>query len=164
MATSNTVISNMALGHLAHGKEIAALDTENSEAAIACRRYFEECRKYVLRDFAWPFANKSATLSLVESNPTTEWAYSYRLPSDSVFIKRIFSGTRNDTHNSRSPYRLGKDASGLLIYSDESPATVEYTEDVSTYEFWLSDFTLAFSYKLANLVAPHLTSGDPYRS
>jgi len=162
MATSKTVICNLAISHLGIGKEIANLDTEKSEEAQACRRFYELARKKVLRDFNWPFATKRVVLSLIEDNPNDEYGYSYRYPSDCINIHKIFSGTRNDTRQSRVHFSIGKDSSARVIFTDEENAEVQYTEDLNNPLFFPPDFELAFSYFLASLVASRLTKGDPF--
>lgn len=159
---SKTEICNLALSHLGSGKEIANIDTEKSEEASACRRYFDTVRDATLREFAWPFAQKRVTLGLIETFTTGEWTYSYRYPSDCLNIHRILSGVRNDTHQSRSPYEILKDSAGRIIYSDEQNAECEYTERVSDPSFYPEDFTIALSFRLASYIAPRLAKGDPF--
>ncbi len=163
MASSTTEISNLAISHLGIGKEIANLETERSAEAQACRRFFAVARDTTLRDFAWPFATKINELGLVEEDPNNEWAFSYRYPTDCLMLRRILSGVRTDTHQSRVPYRVTRDASGLLIYTDMEDAELEYTikeTDVSRYP---ADFVMAMSFLLASYVAPRLTAGDPFK-
>jgi len=161
--SSKVDIVNLALGHLGIDKPVANLTTESSEEAITARLYYDHARDAVLRDFPWPFSTKFATLALVAEEPTTEWGYSYRYPSDCLSIHRILSGLRNDTRQSRAPYKLGADTTGKLIYTDEQDAEIEYTaknDDPSTYT---SDFVLAFSYYLASMMAPRLSKGDQFK-
>ena len=153
----------MAIGHLGFGKEIANLDTEQSEEAAACRRYYEFARDATLRDFPWPFAMVNAVLNLIENDPTTEWAYSYRYPVDCIFIRRIVSGNKQEDRDQRVAYKVGKDDSGKIIYSDQAEAQIEYTQQVTDPEFYTSDFTFALSLRLAAYIAPRLTKGDPYK-
>ena len=162
MATSNTVVANLALTHLGIAKEIANLDTENSEEANACRRIYEEARKKALRDANWPFATKIVTLVKLEDNPNDEWNYSYRYPSDCLNFRKILSGTRNDHRQSRIPYRVANDGSGLVIYTDLDSAQAEYTMNLTSVELYPSDFVLALSYLIAKYVAPRITGGDPF--
>jgi len=201
--SSETEICNMALSHIGVGKEIANLDTERSQEASACRRYYENLRDKVLRDFRWPFATKFVELALIEETPTIEWRFSYRYPTDCVKMIRILSGgnpsvastnvnlifrsspnsitaltskniiqqdnftslnfTRNDTRQSRVPYRILKDDSGLILYTDMINAQAEYIERVTDPSFYPPDFELAFSYLLAAHIAPRLTGGDPFK-
>ncbi len=161
--SSETEISNMAISHLGVGKEIADLDTETSAEAKACRRFYDIARDTVLRDFEWPFATKIASLGLVESDPNTEWDYSYRYPSDCITLRRILSGVRQDTLDSKVPYKIAQDSSGRLIFSDEENASVEYTVKVTDPAKYTPDFTLALSYRLAVYIAPRVTRGDPFK-
>lgn len=157
---SKTEICNLSLSHIGVGKEIADLDTEDSQEANACRRFYDIARDTVFRDYPWPFTTKMAMLGLVEENPTVEWRYSYSYPPDCLRARRILSGVRNDNRQSRVPYRIVKGDSGLLIYTDERDACLEYSareEDVLRYP---PDFINALSLRLAAYIAPRLTRGD----
>jgi hypothetical protein len=161
--SSSTEIANMAISHLGTGKEISNLDTEKSEEASSCRRFFTNARDAVLKDCPWPFATEIATLGLIKENPNTEWDFSYRYPSDCLYVRKIQSGIRTDHRQSRVPYRVGQDASGLLIFTDEANAVLEYTKREEDSERFPSDFVLALSLKLAYHIAPRLSKGDPFK-
>lgn len=156
-------ICNLALSHLGIGKEIANLATERSQEANACRAFFNVCRDETLNDADWPFATKFIDLGLVEEDPTDEWGFSYRYPSDCVKFRRIISGSRNDTRDTRVPYKIGKDSDGRLIYVDKEDAAAEYTERVEDPLFFSADFVIALSFKLAGYIAPRVTAGDPFK-
>lgn len=160
---SDTEIANLALSHIGIGREIAALETEASEEAAACRRFFTTARDATFRDFPWPFAREFFTLGLVEEDPNDDWGYSYRYPSDCVQIHRILSGVRHDDRQTRVSYNVGQDSDGLLIFTDEEDAKIEYTKRVTDVERYPPDFIMAFSFRLAHLVAPRLTGGDPFK-
>ena len=153
----------MAISHLGIGKEIANLDTEQSQEASACRRFYDEAVEIVLSDFDWPFATKQATLNLIASNPTAEWDYSYRYPTDCLRIRRILSGIRQDTASSRVPFKITQDSLGKLIYSDQQNAEVEYTVRITDPSYFTSEFIFALSFRLAYYIAPRLTGGDPFK-
>lgn len=159
---SDTQIANLALGHLGVGKEIADL-TEKSTEAASCRRFFVQARDEVLRDFPWPFATKIVALALVEEEPNTEWTYSYRYPADCLKIRRILSGIRNDTRQSRVPYKIAQDTQGRVLYTDAQDAELEYTLRVTDASRYHPDFISALSFLLATYVAPGLTAGDPFK-
>jgi hypothetical protein len=153
---------NLALSHLAISKKII-LETDRSAEANACGDFYNTVRDKTLSDFPWPFATKFALLGVVQENPTTEWLFSYRYPSDCLFLRRIFSGIRNDNRQSRISYKIGQDAQGLLIYTDMAQAEMEYTissDDVVRYP---EDFRMAMSLHLAHYIAPRLTQGDPFK-
>lgn len=156
-------ICNMALSHLGVGKEIANLETEKSAEAQACRRFYDEVLSVTLRDFPWPFATKIAALALIEANPNSLWAFSYRYPTDAVYIRRILSGIVPETEASRVSFQLARDSAGKILYTSWEDAEIEYTTLVTETEQYPSDFTMAFSLRLASYLAPRVTAGDPYK-
>lgn len=158
-----TEIANTALSHLGVGRDIANIETENSQEANACRRFYVTARDQTLRDFNWPFATKESTLALVSENPTREWSYAYRYPTDCLKLRRIFSGLRNDTRQTRTPFKIVRDASGSLIYTDARDALMEYTFAEVDSQRFPADFAQALALRLAVYIAPRLTSGDPFK-
>ena len=160
---TSTEICNMALSHLNVSKEISDLDTDSSAQAQACRRFYENALEEVLEDFAWPFATKFAELALVEEDPTSEWGFSYRYPSDCLGFRRIISGIRNDNRQSKVPYKIGQDDTARLIYTDMEDAECEYGVNVTDTSRFTASFITAFSLYLASLIAPRVTGGDPFK-
>ncbi len=161
--TSHVEIANMSLTHLGNTVEIASFNERSSEAK-ALNRVYETGRKKCLRDFKWPFATViGEDLGLVDTNPNIEWAFSYRYPSDSFFFRRILSGTRNEPPETVVPYRIGRDGTGLLIFTDMQDATAEYTINANDPAKYPEDFALALSYLVAFLAAPRITRGDPFK-
>ncbi len=154
----------MAISHLSSGQEISDIVTETSEEAKACRRFYETALKKTLRAHDWGFARRTVSLGLVTDfgalTGDYEYTYSYRYPSDAVEIRKIKSGVRNDTRQSRVPFKIYSDDSGRLIYTDQSSAGCVYTKYVTDTLLFNDDFILAFSYLLASLIAPRLTGGD----
>lgn len=160
---SKTEICNLALSHLGTAKPIANLETDKGNEANACRRFFDIAIKTTLSDFAWPFATRFEALPLVGENPNKEWNYSYRYPVDCLDARRILSGIRNDTEDSRIVFKIAKDANGKLIYTDEALVVLEYTEYVQDPSFYSDDFTLASSFRLAYYMVSLLSKGDPFK-
>ncbi len=157
----NLEICNMTLSHI-NAKAIGD-ESENSKEANSLRKFYDIAYQIVLRDFNWPFATKIAPLGLVEEAPNDEWGYSYRYPSDCLDARRIISVTRYDAKEEKIPFKIGKDDGGKLIFCDIETAELEYTEMVDDSNIITPDFKLAFSFKLAHLVAPELTGGDPFK-
>lgn len=157
---SKTEICNMSLSHIGSSKEIASL-TERSQEAAACSRFYDVTLKATLRDFPWGFATKYISPALVKENPTMEWAFAYRYPSDCVKIRRIVSGSVPDTQQSRIPFAEYQDTGGVLILTNQPNAVIEYTYSADDPARYPSDFTLAFSYRLGAYIAPRVTGGDP---
>lgn len=162
-SVSVTDICNMALSHLGIGKEIGNVETDDDEEAAAFNRFYETSRDEVLRDFVWPFAMVTTDLGLVEEDPTNEWRFSYRYPSNALKLKRIQSGVRNDNMDSRIPYRITRDDGGLLLYTDLEDAIMEYTFRETDPGRFPADLVTALSFLLAFKMAPRLTKGDPFK-
>jgi hypothetical protein len=165
MASAKIDICNQAISHLAVGAEIQDLDNEKTEAAQACRRFYDVARQKVLSDFDWPFAFAIENLTQVATQPTVEWLYSYRYPAKALVIRRLPNGaTRTDTQISRAIYSIGRDATGKIIYADVSaPATVEYTYDEDDTTRFPPDFVVALSLYLASLIGPRVAGGDQFK-
>lgn len=160
---SSTEICNMALSHLGVGKEIANIETEQSQEASACRRFYDIARDYTLRDFLWPFVRRYQALGLVAEEPNTEWAFSYRYPTDCLKIHKILSPRRNDTRQSKISYMIAQDSVGRLIFTDIEDAEIIYTQKETDPDKYPPDFIMALSFRLAAYIAPRLTSGDPFK-
>ncbi len=158
-------ICNMALSHLGVSTEIQNLETEKSKEAQACRRFYEPTRDEVLRDFAWPFATVIESLALVASEPNTDWGYAYRYPADALTVRSLWSGySRKETQTTRIPYRISRDATGKLIYTDQvaANAVVEYTMKETDTERYPPDFVDALSLLLAAKIGPRVAGGDQF--
>jgi hypothetical protein len=164
--------------HIGNSKTIANVETEVSKEAAACRIFYDDVLEEILKARHWPFAKKFATLALVEEDPTVEWKYAYRYPSDCLEVRRIIDdsvsssnldelggdrSTPERTGDYHEPYVIGQDDSGLLIYTNKDTAQIEYTIRVESIVRWPSDFKMALSFLLGFYVAPVLTGGDPFK-
>lgn len=166
---SKTEMCNITLSHLGTAKQIANIETEQSEEAKACRAFYTVSLEETLRSFPWPFAKRYATLALVseygvdDSHPTAEWKYAFRYPANCLTIRKISSGTKVDSEDSEVKYDIGQDDEGLLILTDQAEAVVEYTHNTTDTSLMPVDFIMAHSYRLGYYVAPRLTKGDPFK-
>lgn len=162
MSTSQLAIWNLSLSHLGVSVEVADV-TERSKEAQACRRFYDQVIGEVLRDFPWPFATTFASLALVATAPTAEWAYSYRQPVDCTRFIRVLPGLRVDTPSSRIPFRLGYDSTGSLVFCDLTSAQAEYTTNLVNESRFTPDFTQMAALLLAGYLGPRVTKGDDFK-
>lgn len=154
----------MALAHLGASKPIADLDVDSTAEARACRIFYEESLKAVLAAFPWSFAKKELVLTRVGSAPTVNWRYSYRYPPDCLNFRYIQSGVdRQRTVQNAIKCELSSDATGELIYSDETAPIGVYTKNLTDVSKFPPNFVLAFSLHLAAMIAPMVTAGDPFK-
>lgn len=163
--SSELDICNMALSHLGVSTEIQNLATERSKEAQACRRFFENARDEVLRDFDWSFARRREVLALVETDPNTDWHYSYRKPAGAVAVRSLpnDAGIRVDTTASRVVFVEGSDATGELIFTDQTDAEVSYTHRETDPEKFPPDFVSALALLLAARIGPRVAGGDQFK-
>lgn len=165
MAESKTEIANLALSHLGVAKPIANFDSEQSTEATLARVFYNTARKLVLNEINWPFARRDRySLSLVEEfDSDEEYKYSYTYPAGCIKLIRIISGLRTDNRQSRYSYKIVSDGSTRLIYTDKETAKAEYIFDEENTLLFPVGFDLALSYRMAMLMAPRLTGGDPFK-
>lgn len=156
---SDIIVANMALRNIGTGVTIASL-SENSQAAKACRLYFDDSRDSVLRDFDWPFARKTEALALVEESPNSEWDFSYTYPTDCVMFRKILSGLRNDSQGTKVPFEVGNSDDSRIILTDQASAEGKYTRRVTNPILFPPDFVEAFAWKLGFQIAGSLLQGE----
>lgn len=88
-----------------------------------------------------------------------DWDYAYRWPSDCLFARRLVpDGGRGRVFNENPiPYRVGRDKNGLLIYTNQVDAVLEYT-CIDCDALWADDlFIDAFTWRLCAIVSPALS-------
>lgn len=165
MAAADTEIANLALGHLGVAKQIANVETENSQEARAINLFYQTALQKVLRDFSWPFATRYVKLALVTECPTPEWRFAYRVPPQCLEARRILhpGWGRKDSAYTRVRFRIAGSDQGELLYTDMRHAELEYTFNEQNVSYYPPDFVMAFSLLLAALAAPRLTAGDPFK-
>lgn len=162
MAATDLAIVNLALAHL--GRSAIADLGGDDVAAVTASLFIDEARATLLRDHAWRWA--TATLELTRADdggtPTPEyledldWDYVYEYPVDDIVrIIRI----RNATNRYKSvPYEIkyNADESLRVICTDEEDACADVVLLVDDPTVYPADFTEAFSWLLAYLLAPTL--------
>lgn len=167
MALGKTGICNLALGHVGNGTQIADIISEQSSEANICRLFFSHALEDTLRDFNWPAVRTYITLELVTENPTTEWLYAYQYPNNVISMRRILSGIRPDSFNSRVPYEYAQsDTTGSakkLIYTNCQSAVAEFTGQLNNLALLDTDVEMAVSFRLAFYIAPQVTRADPFK-
>lgn len=160
---TKTQIANMALAHLASTKFMSDYTTDTTKEKAVLDVFYDAALARIFRDFDWPFALRIATLTLVASNPTDEWYYSYRYPATAARVTRIISDVWPETEDARVAYRILSDGTGRLIYTNKESAEAEYVVVETDTTKWPSDFVEAFALLWASLAAAGITAGDQFK-
>lgn len=155
MGTTVTQVCNVALAYIGVSEQISDLG-EASTAAEQCTLHYEQAVQSVFEECAWPELTGYATLALVEEEPNDDWTYSYRWPSDCLAVRRIVT-TRGREDPNPPQFRNGADEQGLLIYTHEEEAQIEYTRNLTDPIRWSAHLADAVAWKLAEKLAPALS-------
>ena len=162
--SSKTEICNLAISNLGSGKEIANVETEKSQEARACNRYFDIALETLLEEYEWTFATRTQALNLIETDPNENWEYSYRWPVDCLKIIKIVNDNRVDNYENLIPFDVVSDDSGKLIHTDKVSANIKYIRKLENYSVLSANFRLALSYLLASYIAPRINENSPLKS
>ncbi len=149
--TSVVTICNMALGRI-HADQISSLG-EGTVPASNCNLYYAPSRDFVLADFWWNFAGKTAALAELSATPI-EWACSYAYPSDALEIRYLVPNSRLRQNQDATEYEIATDSSGIkVIYTNLSDAYAKYTFRQTNVNEFSPHFVTALSWYLAAEVA-----------
>lgn len=158
-------VCNIALSRIGVTKKIANLATDTTEEADVARLHFALELEATLRSYPWAFATKyDAALVLIsgsESAPVNDdWTYSYTIPLDCVFVRRIVTDEQRAFDPDPPMFRVGQNAAGTLdvLFTNELTPTIEYTCRPScSVGRGDSLFRSALAWRLAAAFAPGLT-------
>ncbi|MBW9238351.1 hypothetical protein I6U33_13490 [Pseudomonas carnis] len=156
--SSDVEICNIALSRVAHTQPIVSF-TEKSKAAELCRVFYAPLRELVLQAFPWPFAESVVALASLGS-PAPGWAYRYRYPANCLQVRDIVQPgfRRSLTSDLQIPYRIGYDAGGRVIHTDQPEAACRFTFKVEDSTFFDPQFADALAWRLAMDLALPLSS------
>ncbi len=158
----NTDFCNKALAHIAHGIQIADVETEPSKEALTCKLFFPDVVAELARDDAFPKHRVTGALAQVD-NPSSEWGFAYRQPADCVLFRRILNGQRGREPNAGElvvPHEFTRDSAGPIILTDMPSAIGEWVILVEDPTRWDADVYLAGTFLLASYIAVAITGGD----
>ena len=145
-------ICNLALLHL--GTSTLQTLNDGSENAKLLQLQYDNCRRSVLRDFPWAFADVISPLVL-STAAGMAYDYCYAYPLNCLNIKKITNTDLARIQRARPERRvefnigLADDGRSKLIYTDLENASAEYTYDVRDTTVFDSLFIESLSYKIA---------------
>jgi hypothetical protein len=149
-------IGNMALSRLGTRATITDL-TENSTEARVLNTWYATVRDDLLSQIDWNFARIRRALAS-SGTPPDRWAYSYAYPSDALTIWQIDLGTAIwFAGDPMALFEIASDGSNQMLYTNESPVTVVFSERVTDPTRFSAAFVLAFVDQLAARIAYPIT-------
>ena len=159
---SKTDVCNLALLYMGVSQSLTDADTDTSREAVSLRVVWDMERRFVLRDFAWPFARKYTALAFVSGTPAVptnnDWIFAYAYPADALLIQRLVTCAGRQ-ECSPPPFVIGRDGtSGAhLIFTNLPNAQAEYTVDVTLASEFDAAFVSMFAWRLAAVLGPSLS-------
>jgi len=125
-ATSQLAVANEALAEL---KQVAGITSIADGPGTTteqkyCKRFFEPCRKAVLRAHDWPFARKP--ICVVASYDAETGTWSFPIQTDSVRTIKVSSQGQPVSY----------EIQGTSIVCLRPPDRILYTEDVRDIDLW----------------------------
>ncbi len=110
--STKTAIANLSLLRVGVSQSLTDVDADGSRESLSILILWDNERRFVLRDFPWPFSRKYVTLTLVAgsvaSPVNSDWVYSYRYPLDCVFARRLVDCSGRQSA-SPAPFVVGRD-------------------------------------------------------
>lgn len=163
--SSQVELYNIAIGRIGIGQKIDD-PGERTEPARQCQRFYDFCRRKVLRNHPFAFARKAAALALLDQEyPGYEYVYDYPnacltlleiIPEEGLRWQRGAFLTwswdeRQQWPISRIPYEriMRTDGQAQAIATDLTEAWAVYTTDVTAIEVWPEDVADALAWCLA---------------
>lgn len=106
-----------------------------------------------------PNATNWTTTATERAN--NDWLYAYRWPTDCLFARRMTDpGVGRQFSRTPIEWRVGRDVNGLLLYTNQPAANLEYTM-IDCDALWANDIWLnAFTWRLAAEMAPSMAKDD----
>lgn len=156
--TSKEALSSLSLGHLKIDP-ITSIDPpdEDSKAAQAAAKWYDQARRTVLEDHPWKFAQKRTTIMAESTGPLFEYDYKFELPSDYIRMVRI--GENWD--DPEVDYEI---EDGYILTNTAGPLMLVYIYNLTTVSKFSPKFITALSYKHAELMAYELTGNAGMKS
>lgn len=190
--SGEVAICNAALALIGDTARITSIDPPDGSAQAAlCALHYARARDIVLEAGQWSFAMRRIPGESFTS-PTSNWAFAYRLPSDSLKIVSVlplglgedypvttdvlltqretmtqFLSTGQSSTQSSVPayqFQLEDNDNSTVILSNVDTAEIRYVAKVTDTRKFSNQFTEALTWKLASLVVGATVKGDAGRA
>ncbi len=137
-------ICNLALAQLGQSP-ISSLEQEN-EKARRLNLFYAPVRDEILRTHNWAFAGAEEPLALLESEPDVQGRFTYKYPSEALFIRNI-----SETGRERLPFQefFRPDLHSRVILTPSEHARAYYTCRITDENLFDPAFIKCFSLALA---------------
>ncbi len=161
-------IANLALGRLGIGQAISSLD-ETSTPARICKRFYDQCRREVLRSHPWSCVSTTQSIAQVADETYPGWGYVYQYPTNALMVWSVADeggirswsglyllycqgyGEQLFAYRRRYPFKVAmqSDQNSRVLLSDVPSAYAYITFDATNTNLFAADLTSAIADRLA---------------
>jgi len=157
VAYSKVKIFNLALSALNLTREISDAEGDNSNEARVLRLNYDIAFAATMEDLDLDGISSQKDLELIEEDPNELWGYSYKYPTDCVYLRRIQSCAVTDDRSTFIKRRVAVIDGQKVILTNEYMAIAEYISSDIPLSALSSNAGLCVAYRLAMLAAPLIT-------
>ena len=154
MSFSKPIIYNLALSALLLSREVADVDTDQTNEVRVLNTHYDIALQSTLQDLDLDSMSSLITLELIETLTNEKWLYSYKYPTDCAFLRRLDSIAKVDRRSTHISKRTALRNGVKVIYTDELDAVAECIPKSVSLSTLESMAGMAVAYKLAFLSAP----------
>lgn len=88
---SKSAICNLSLDYLLQNNEsnVTDIDSPNTPSELICARWYDECRRQLLRSLPWNFAIKRVVLTANATTPAFGYSVAFNVPNDFLRIVTV---------------------------------------------------------------------------
>lgn len=152
---SQVAIAKLALQHIGDRYDISDITEEGVEAEQV-NLIYDDTRKELLRRYPWRFAKKYTSPATLSVTVPGQWDYAYSYPTDAVLVRGITNLSDRVHPILTFEVALLSDDTKVLL-TNETGAEFFYTSDVTNTTSFDPEFTMAFSFLLAERMCMALT-------
>lgn len=154
--SSQVEIVNNALVEIGEAT-ITSID-QNTRAARAAKRVWNNVRREMLARYRWNFARKRAVLAPDATAPAFGWTAQFTVPNDFLVLIGVYDSLEDQ--RSLTATRQAYDREGDKILWDGTALYILYVADITDTGQFDPLFESALVYKLAMRLAYDLSTGD----
>jgi hypothetical protein len=157
--TSKTDICNLA-SDLLSGSTIQDIDNPTTANESLFERWYDQCRKKVLREHPWNFAAKRATVAASSVAPAFGYTVAFSLPNDFIRLLTVENsdGTQYNTADFQVESHEG--VKSILLSTDATILYIRYIYDIETVTNFDPMFIQYLAYDIALAVAFKMTESN----
>ena len=153
--TSKVSVCNLALDLLSAGV-VRDIDNPSSPTEEFLSRWYDQCRKKLLREHAWNFAIKRASLAASSTTPAFGYAKQYPLPAD--FVRLLYIEGDNGVPMNYEDYQV--EGGSVLTSGSSGTVNLVYIFDAKSVPTFDPIFIQLLAHEIALAVAYKSTESN----